>query len=180
MKFSEQLLKNIGSDVIACIMDNINKGVDIEGNNFAYSEKNYYRPFDKSIYSKLRKDQSFGKVISNKEGKLGFVIFGYKKFKEVFNPSAKNDYLTWSGKMLRDLNVLKLTDNTVVVGFTDPNNAQKAYWFNIAGVSKSRKLWKFLGLRQQQIDEIKLKYEKQITNEVAVELIKQLLNKKPE
>jgi len=180
MKFSEQLLKNIGNDVIAGIMDNINKGVDVDGNNFAYSEKNYYRPFDKSIYSKLRKDQSFGKVITGSGGKLGFIIFGYKKFKEVFNPSAKNDFLNWSGKMLRDINILSNSENKIIIGFTDPNNAKKAYWFNAAGVSKSRKLWKFLGLRQQQIDDIKFKYEKDITNEVAAELLKQLLNKKPD
>jgi len=173
MKFSENLLSSIGKDAIAFIMDNIKKGVDIEGNSFAYSEKNYWRPFDPAIYSKYKKNQSFGKLITTEStGKLGFIIFGYKKFKEVFNPSAKDNYLTFSGKMLRNLNVLKNQNNQIIIGFSDPVQSQKAYWFNISGVGKSRKLWKFLGLRQEQINKLIKDYQDQLVNEVIMELFK--------
>lgn len=175
MEFSEKLLKDIGNTTLSFILDNIREGVDTSGAAYSYSEKNYYRPFDKKIYSAYKKDTSFGQIITSKStGKQGFIIFGYKKFKEKFNPQASKNYLTWSGKMLRDMNVLKTSGNEIIIGFNDPLQTQKAYWFNISGVGRSRKLWKFLGLRKEQINMLAEKFAGQITKEIANELARRI------
>ena len=91
------------------------------------------------------------------------------------NPSAANDLLTYRGEMLRDMNIVNNSNNSTVIGFTDPVQARKAFWLNVSGVGRSRKLWKFLGLRKEQTGMLIKKFEKDITKEVTLELYNKIL-----
>ena len=154
MKFSQKLLDEIAIAALSMIEDNIHKGIDMDGKSYSYSEKPFYHPYSKTIRSKLGGKAGQGKfyeIIKGKNGKLGMIILGgYKQYKQKINPTAANDYLTFSGKMLRNLNVIEAKGNRIVIGFTDPKQAKKAFWLNVSGAGRSRKLWKFLGLRKSQ------------------------------
>lgn len=177
MKFSEQLLKSIGNNTLSFILDNIKKGLSYEGEKFQYSEKDFYIPFSQKVYKAYKKDSSFARFVTTSSGKKGFIVFGYKKFKEKLYPASANNYLTASGKMLRDLNLLRTTDNEIIIGFTDSRNSQLAHWFNVSGVGKSRKLWKFLGITEKQIDELTIKYQSFIKEEIVKNYITKMLKK---
>ncbi len=172
MKFSQKLLTDIGVTVLAMIEQNIAQGVDVEGNKFTYSEKPFYRPYNPQIIRKLGGKSGKGKfyeiVKSKSTGKLGMIILGgYKQYKQKVNPEASGDFLTWSGQMLRNLKIIKAENNQVIIGFTDPVQAQKAFWLNVSGAGRGRKLWKFLGLRKEQWEQIKKQYGLQITAEMS-------------
>lgn len=176
MRFSKKLLNNIGVTALSMIEENIDSGVDIYGKRYAYSRRPFYRPYDPDIVKKMggRKGKGrFYQIFTNKSGKLGMIILGgYKAYKEQVNPTAKGDYLTWSGQMLRNMKIVKTDANDVRVGFSDPQAAQKAFWFNVSGVGRSRKRWRFLGLRKEQIRRMEQKYGVKITNELGDMLLK--------
>ena len=178
MKFSQKLLSDIGLTALAMIEQNIAQGIDIEGKKFAYSEKPFYRPYSKAVQKKLGGKSGQGKfyeIITRQNGKLGMIILGgYKQYKEKVNPTAKNDFLTFSGKMLRNLKIIKTENNQVIIGFTDPIQAKKAFWLNVSGAGRGRKLWKFLGLRKEQWKKLSEQYGLQITGEMSKILIDQL------
>jgi hypothetical protein len=94
------------------------------------------------------------------------IVMGYKAYKEAVAPYSKDKFLTLSGKMLRNLNVLTAADNSVIVGFSDPELAQRAYWLNVSGAGRGRKLWKFLGIRKQQEVELAAEFSGRITSEL--------------
>jgi len=161
---------------LASIEENIRKGIDYEGKKFSYSDKDFFRPFDPKIYRGIKKNPDLGDVIKSKSGKLGFIIHGYGKFKKYFNPQAANDYLTWSGQMLRNMNLINISDTEAVIGFSEGRQAQKAYWFNISGAGRSRKLWKFLGITERQklklSDKLGDEYRKIVVEELGKIIIK--------
>lgn len=168
----KKLLNTAGSFVLASIEENLRKGIDYEGKKFSYSEESFFRPYDARLHTRLKKSPDlFDIVRSKRTGKLGFIIHGYKKFKQFMNPQAAGDYLTWRGEMLRDMKILHTSDNEAVIGFSDPEQAQKAFWFNISGVGRSRKLWKFLGItaRQQErlVDLLGEEYQKIVIEELG-------------
>lgn len=150
----KKLLELAGGELLGFINENIRKGEDYAGTKYAYSENSFYRPYDQEIHKKLKKHPTLFDIITNKNGKLGFIIHGYKRYKEVMNPTAKNSFLTARGEMLRNMNVIKVSDTEVVIGFNDPEQGQKAFWFNVSGVGKRRKLWKFLGINERQKKEL--------------------------
>lgn len=89
-------------------------------------------------------------VASKSTGKLGFIIQGYGKFKQYIKPASANNFLTWDGSMLGAMKIISFSDTQAVIGWSEGKLAQKAFWFNQSGVGKSRKLWKFLGITNQQ------------------------------
>jgi hypothetical protein len=158
------LLNKIGIRAIELIKDNIKQGVDIDGKAYSYSTNPFWIPYNNTVKSKLggkSGEGSFYKITRSKSGKLGMLVLGgYKVYKEKLNPSASGDFLTWSGKMLRSIHVLpgslsgaevKGGGGSVLIGFSDSAQSQKAFWFNVSGVGRSRKLWKFMGLRKEQV-----------------------------
>jgi len=182
------LLQTAGVFVLAKIEDNIKNGIDYDGNKFSYSGKPFYRPYDAKLYLKLKRNPSLAKIVTNKNGKLGFIINGYKAYKQFMHPQSATNFLTVKGEMLRDMKILNSGSSSangginsgsssgssgeVIIGFSDPAQSQKAYWFNISGVGKSRKLWKFLGITDAQKAELNDKLGLQYKT-----LVEALLNK---
>ncbi len=150
----KKLLEVAGVMTLGYIEENIQKGIDYNGQKYKYSENDFYRPFDPKIYNKLKKHPGLADIVQNKKGKLGLIIHGYKQYKQVMNPQAQDDFLTDRGEMLRNMQVLSVSESQAVIGWTEDKQAQKAFWFNVSGVGKSRKLWKFLGITKTQKDKL--------------------------
>lgn len=155
------IMRLIALKAIEMINDNIREGVSYEGEQYEYSTKPFAMPYSRKAAKGLGKPVSkknpeglYSVFRSKKEGgsKWMLILGGYKLYKEKVNPEAKNDYLVFSGKMLRNLKILDADDETMKaqIGFTDPEQSKKAFWFNVSGIGKGRKLWKFLGLTEQQ------------------------------
>lgn len=159
------MMKLIALKAIEMINENIRKGFSYDGEQFQYSTKPFGMPYNQKSARAMGKPRSqknpeglYSVVRSKKRGgKMWMIVFGgYKQFKEKVNPEAKDDFLTWSGRMLRNMKTLEVNEEkmTAQIGFTDPAQTQKAFWFNVSGVGKSRKLWKFLGLSPAQQQEL--------------------------
>jgi len=153
-----KLMEKIGVEALAFIEENIRRGFDYEGNKFSYSTRPFFRPWHPVIQRKLGGKEGEGKyyktVFSKTTGAAGMIILGgYKEYKKMVYPDAADKFLTVKGKMLRSMNA-KATDNEAAISFSDPEESQKAYWFNVSGVGRSRKLWKFLGVTKQQLSKI--------------------------
>lgn len=148
---SDKLMKRMGNEALAMIEENIRDGVDMDGNAYEYSTRPFYRPYNSSIKDALG-DKA--QVFTRKNGKLGMIVMGYQAYKQALHPESIGKFLTLSGKMLRNLNVITAADNTVTLGFTDPELAQRAYWLNVSGAGRGRKLWKFMGIQKKQQEEL--------------------------
>lgn len=170
----KKLFETIGVVALSFIEENIQKGKDYEGKKYSYSTKPFWRPWapdiQKKLGGKLGEGTFYKTVFSKRTGVTGLLILGgYKEYKHKVYPNAADKYLTATGKMLRSMNV-KSTENEAVIGFADAEESQKAYWLNISGAGKSRKLWKFLGITKQQED----KLAKMVSDEYAKIAIQQL------
>lgn len=174
MKFVETaFMRTIGNEALAMIEENVRKGVDTDGKAFKYGEKPFWRPYDKRIIAKLGGKSGAGtfyKIVKS-NNKLGMIILGgYRRYKEkVAGKPLK--FLSLSGQMMRNLNVVSSRQGETIIGFPDKEQAEKAFYLNVSGAGKSRKLWKFMGLRKEQIEELK----RMVTDKAKVEIISQLI-----
>ena len=104
----------------------------------------------KGRFSKMFEKSGRIKYFKSKKGKLWQIITGgYKDWRRMNNRNPEGDFLVWSGAMLRSLSSRAEGTNKAVVYFAIPEDAKKAFWFNVSGIGRSRKLWKFLGLTPQ-------------------------------
>jgi len=168
MRLSQKIIKRLGNSALAMLEENIAAGIDYDGQPYKYSEEAFYRPYELKLAQKLG---SAASVFTKPDGKLGMIVHGYKAYKEAVAPYSVGKFLTLSGKMLRNLNVLTTENNRVIIGFSDPELAQRAFWLNVSGAGRGRKLWKFMGLQKAQQDEIKTRF-----NELAADEIKQFIS----
>jgi|YNPBryulayer2012_1023412.scaffolds.fasta_scaffold130277_1 hypothetical protein len=60
--------------------------------------------------------------------------------------------------------ISKPQNNQIVISFSDPLSEKKAFFLNISGVGKSRKLWKFLGLTKEN-EKILLEYAESLISQ---------------
>ncbi len=179
MKLSEKVLTKAGTIALGMIEENIAKGVDVNGKAYKYSTKPFFMPYNKKIVSRLGGKSGEGKlydiVHSKKSGKLGMIILGgYADFKLKVYPDMINNFLEATGKMLRDMKIVNYTDNGVILGFWTKENSDKAFYLNISGAGRSRKLWKFFGLSNEQKNQLAIKMTPDVTKEVANELAAKL------
>jgi hypothetical protein len=171
----KSLLQKAGVLVLAMIEENIQNGVDYTGKPFAYSKLPFWKPFDQSAYTKMGKASGYGKffeITESKDGKLGMIMLGgYDEYKKIMNPNSYSQFLTVTGKLLRSMKVQEATETSAVIGFTGDRNINIAFWLNVSGAGRGRKLWKFLGISPAQRD----KLVNELTEE-ARELFMQKLN----
>lgn len=82
---------------------------------------------------------------------------GYAEMKERKYPQHGGKVnLSVTGLMLAALDVVGVSDNQIVIGFDDPEQAQKAYWHTISGAGRSRVLRQFMGLSREQWEDKRL------------------------
>lgn len=146
-------LLDIGHKVIELLNEQVEQGVDRDGNRYRYSTKPFALPAGKKKFAKrLFADQSKGgklKRFTTAQGKMWYYVYGgYRSWRELNDRRPDGDFLQWSGQMMRSLTTAE-EDGKVVVYFGDEESARKAFWLNVSGVGRSRKLWKFFGLTRE-------------------------------
>lgn len=142
-------LELLGFKAIELINNQIDKGVDADGKPFEYSTRPFAMP-RKGKFPKMFEKSGRIKYFKSKKGRLWqLVTGGYKDWRRMNNRNPEGDFLNWSGSMLRSMSSRADGANKAVVYFAIPEDAKKAFWFNVSGAGKSRKLWKFFGLTPQ-------------------------------
>lgn len=89
-------------------------------------------------------------------GRLWVVVEGgYKAYKQARYPQdGGNVNLSATGAMLRAMTVTKVDGDTIQIGFTRQEEAEKAYWHNVTGAGKRRVIRRFMGLLDQEKEEL--------------------------
>lgn len=153
---TQDIMNKIAVRARQMILDNVTKGIDIDGKRYGYSETPFARPYDPKLKG-VKGLVKEGRLMLFLKGKQRFwmvVKKGYKDYRRMKGQNPDGDFLQVSGAMLRNLQITELTDTSFTLGFTDAVQLKKALWFNVMGVGKSKKLWKFLGLRKEQETEL--------------------------
>jgi hypothetical protein len=119
----------------------------------------------KKLSKKKIKDAKY-KIFRNKKGIVMVVIpGGYKQWREINKKSTEQVQMTWSGRMLRNLGILRTEDNSVTLGFSSPTLGKIACYQHIgAGINKITRL--FMDLTDEEM--------KQINRELQIEFKKVL------
>jgi hypothetical protein len=186
MKLSDKILTRTGVLALALIEARIEKGIDVDGKPYHYSTKPFYMPYNKGVVGKLGGKTGAGNlyqiVNGKKSGKLGMIILGgYKSFKENVHPDVVNNFLTVRGTMLRNMKNIGylLSRDGIILGWSDPVQAQKAFWLNVSGAGRGRKLWKFFGLSEEDRRTLSAQLEPYVTKEISEQLIQQVARNFP-
>lgn len=131
--------------VISLMREQIQQGIDMEGKPYHYSERPFYIPYSQRIVNKLGKgNEGVIYTVIKRGDNLGLIIQSYKAYKQMMAKSM--DFLVWTGEMLSALTIKSYSYTFAIVGFNNEEAAKRAFYFNVSGVGKSRKLWKFFGL----------------------------------
>lgn len=141
-------IERVAFKALSLIQEQIEQGIDENGQKYEYSTKTFARPFTSRVknHKALIKAQQIG-IITTKAGKRWMLIKGgYKAFRAMIGRNPDGDFLQDTGAMLQALSVKKKSDTDAVIYFTSAKAAQKAFWLSESGVGKSRKTWKFMGL----------------------------------
>lgn len=150
------IINQIAFRAIELIEEQVSQGIDIDGKSYEYSTKPFALPAGKKRFAKKMFDNDSKKYVGQmrkfkaKSGKFWYLVHGgYRSWRELNNRNPDGDFLQWSGQMLRSISARQDNANSSTIYFTDAESAQKAFWFNVSGVGRSRRLWKFFGLTKE-------------------------------
>jgi hypothetical protein len=143
-----KLIEKVGFKALELIGEQIGRGIDMDDNQYRYSEKPFAMPAGgKKLPKALEKSGRLRKFVSRRSGKLWQIVTGgYKDWRRINKRSPDGDFLVWSGSLLKSMSCRAQSDTKAVLYFTSAKQAQKAFWLNVSGAGESRKLWKFFGL----------------------------------
>jgi hypothetical protein len=150
-KIPQNILQLLSVRAVELINEQIERGIDAEGKPYRYSTKPFARPVGGiprfGQFSKNAQKEGRLKIFSTqKNSKWGLFTRGYADYRSLTGRNPDGDYLEFSGEMLASMTGFARQPNQVVVGFSSQKAAERAFWLNVSGVGRSRKLWKFLGL----------------------------------
>jgi len=159
-----QLLRRAAARVILFITENTtDRGVDKNGKPFKpYSVKPFFMPSGayinattKSQRAKLEASNSVH-FKSSKGGKRYVIIEGgYANFKAARFPQHGGKVnLHYSGTMMGSLAVIGEDANSITIGFTTKEAAERAYYHIVSGAGKSKVKRDFLGITKDQLEEV--------------------------
>lgn len=153
---SKDLAKQIGYKALELINEQVEQGIDIDGKKYSYSTKPFFMPYSRKAVQKMGKENK-GKLynIVKSKGRKGLIILGgYRLWREVNDRNPDGDFLQWTGNMLASMDVINATDEFAELGFRDKKSAKIAYYLNVTGAGKGRKLWKFFGLTKENQEKL--------------------------
>jgi hypothetical protein len=81
---------------------------------------------------------------------------GYEEFRKLSGRDIEHVTLSWTGKMLRNLKVISASSSSgsVTIGFSDPRSAEIASYHQELGAGRKRVTHKFLGLTDEEVNQI--------------------------
>lgn len=166
------LMLKIGQHSVVIIKMRVADGIFLEGSSdgsASYSTKPFAMPTGaikpRSLMLRILKDDQKGgdkfagdvDLFTNKSGKLWAVITkGYKWLREqAGKPTGKVD-MRWTSELMRSLNVLSVNAETgeIVIGHKGKRNEDIAYWHNVAGAGRSKRIRKWLMLTNSELEKI--------------------------
>ena len=174
MKIPREILTELARKALEMTHAQIASGKDIDGNPYSYSTRPFVRPAGKSGIpaSDLKRLEKSGEISlfkSKQSGKLWMMVHGgYKSLRTLAGRNPEGDFLAGTGNMLASMTSRPQGDNSVVMGFANQRSAEKAFYLNVAGAGKGRKLWRFMGLTKENIDLIADEFGKKIMESDAM------------
>jgi hypothetical protein len=161
---SQALLLRIGKRAVFIIQNRVSEGRFLDGSSEGasqYSEKPFVMPFGaikkKSVMTKILEDKYDDTHLfrAKSSGKLWVLIDkGYRWLREVSGkPSTKVD-LTWTGELMRSLDVLEVDESKfeVTIGHKGDRNEKLSEYFNQSGTGRSRRIRKYLALSEEELE----------------------------
>lgn len=123
----------------------------------------FVKKFGKALLKKEGTKKRGGKIIANasefsvfrsKTGKTMVLIQGgYKRWREMNKKNSSLVELTWTGRMMRNLGILRTEHNAAEIGFPSSSERDKAYYQHI-GVGKNKISRKFMDITKTELDEL--------------------------
>ena len=108
-----------------------------------------------SLKNELRRNIDTGVVFTKGTNQLWILIKGgYKKYRELAGKDTSKVSLIWSGRMMRNLGILNAGENEATLGEKDADTKLLASYHNTMGAGKSKRLHKFLGFTDKEIQKM--------------------------
>jgi len=93
-------------------------------------------------------------VFKNHNGKVMVLIQGgYKRWRELNKRTSSPVTMTWSGRMLRNLGVLRAEDLQSELGFSSQSEMEKAYYAHV-GAGRNKITHLFMDLTKDELDDL--------------------------
>jgi hypothetical protein len=160
------LMLRIGQQSVVIIKKRVADGIFLEGSSDGasqYSTKPFAMPTGAIKPRSLMLDIIKGKkgddtqLFKSNHGKLWVVITkGYKWLREqAGKPSGKVD-MRWTSELMRSLTVLNINAQAgeITIGHRGKRNEDLAYWHNVAGAGRSKKIRKWLLLTNAELEKL--------------------------
>lgn len=96
------------------------------------------------------------RLFTNRKTRNVWIVIqgGYKKFRELAGKPTDNVVMTWSGRMMRNLGIIRSTETEATLGFSDQGSRQIAEYHNVLGAGKSRRKHIFMGFEEKELKEL--------------------------
>jgi hypothetical protein len=130
-----------------------------------YSTKAMPIPYGRYMALMNEKPPESAKVFRNKSGTV-MVIFsgGYKRLRELSQKPNEHVYMSWTGRMLRNLNIIRNEKTTATIGFNDAESERIAGYHNLYGAGKGKVLHPFLGFTAEDDQQLLGLAQQEINN----------------
>ena len=151
-KLDTASIRRFGSRCVEMILQRTAWGMDSNGKPFKeYSTRPFKMPAGAVPKRAVKILRAGGNLRYFKNGKALWcvIIGGYAAFKKAIYTKtgySGNVNLTLSGAMLNALEVIKAGNNTVRIGLTRTEEAQKAFWLKEKG-------FEFLGISKEELSD---------------------------
>jgi hypothetical protein len=143
----------IALEAIKMINEQVEKGIDINGNKYAYSTNPMRIPYKKRLAKYLKSKDRL--TVYKEAGKLRMLVHGgYKDYRKMMDRDADGDFLQFTGAMMAALVITSNDMYSATIGFNDALSAKKALMLNNYGVGAAHKLWKFFGFTKENLAKI--------------------------
>lgn len=160
------LMLRIGQHAVVIIKKRVADGIFLEGSSDGasqYSIKPFAMPTGaikpRSLMLSIIKGKQGDdtQLFKSNSGKLWVVITrGYKWLREqAGKPSGRVD-MRWTSELMRSLSVLKIDagSGTIEIGHRGARNDKIAYWHNVTGAGKAKRIRKWLMLTEDELTKI--------------------------
>ena len=164
---SRALLINLGTAALYIIKERTLRGVFLPGSTGTgtYSTTPMPLPLG-ALPARARGKRALAQLVATGEARL-FTSFrsrrawivltgGYAKFRELAGRESDRVTLNWSGQMMRNLKITRVSarEGVVEIGFTEGRAKRLASYHNTLGAGRAKVTHKFIGLTAPEVASI--------------------------
>jgi hypothetical protein len=162
---NESVLIATGARVVAIIQARVLRGEFLPGSTGSSQYSETAAPLPYAALERVVGEKTIKSMIEAKEvsrftsgsGRVWMLLQGgYKKLRELSGKQADHVVLTWTGGMLKDLSVRKVTTSPpgIVVSFSNARSNELAGYHDREGAGKRHVTNRFMGLTDAEISEL--------------------------